>query len=549
MTSILVLALAVLSFSAAAQSNPAVLRAAIDQEPTSLNPYYTVQQAAYTFIDLYLLRPWLFTRELQYTPVLVEALPPDVEGGVTQNEAGQTVVRYTLRADALWSDGTPVTAADFIFPFEVANDGVSAFAVTTFGAVASVEQGETEREVVVTFNSVNPDWFNAGWWPLPEHALREPYNAAIAADAGLNTLDWSLLPTIGNGPFVPVEWQQGSFMRFARSETFAPQPYFEEVVVSFFPDTTVLRTIVENGEADIVHNFQAGDVIPLLENDNLVIDSQYDSGREAWWFNLGREPHPAITDVRVRRAIAMGIDRQLIVDELLGGLTTVPHSFWSDTPYFNEAIEVIGYDPEGAMALLDEAGWIDADGDGVREASGVEGVEDGLPLSLTVGTTNTPIRIDAVTAAQDMLDEIGVEIELVTYESANWATPFTDGGGFRGGFDDLLHFYGFTAFTSIRPTNWFACNQIPSAENPNGINVTHACYPELDELWNALATTTDLAEREAIADEIQVFMAENVIWIGLWNRPQLTVYSTDLQNVTIGAQSPYISIAEWTRAE
>ena len=83
--------------SGGAQDSNNVLRAAIDMEPTSLNPYFTIQQAAYNFIDLYLLRPWLVNDTVTYSPILVDELPIDVEGGVTVNNAGQSVVRFTLK--------------------------------------------------------------------------------------------------------------------------------------------------------------------------------------------------------------------------------------------------------------------------------------------------------------------------------------------------------------------------------------------------------------------------------------------------------------------
>lgn len=528
---------------------PNVLRAAIDQEPTSLNPYLTVQQAAINFIDLYAVRPWLVNDSITYSPILVEQLPTEVDGGVSVDEDGNSVVRFTLMDSAVWSDGTPMSADDFILPFEVSQDEISGFLTTRVAGVANVEQGESPSDVIVTFDGFNPNWQNAGLHPLPSHLLREQYEAALAEGQGFDTLAWNLAPSVANGPFQLAEYESGSFMRFERNEQFMNQPFFDEVIVNFYADPVVMRAVLENGEADIAHNFQPSDVLDLLDNAEIIIDSKFDSGREAWWFNLGRDPNPAVLDVRVRRAIAMGLDRQLIVEELLGGLTEVPNSFWDNTQYYNDAIPVIEYDPEGAMALLEEAGWVDADGDGFREAQGVEGVEDGTPLVISVGTTTAPLRMDTQVVAQDMLAEIGIQVELSNYDGSNWATPFTEGGGFRGGYDDALQFFGFTAFTSIQATPWFSCAQIPSEDNPNGINTIHTCFPELDELWTALGSEPDPAARQQIADQIQQFMAEEVFWIGLWNRPQLTVYRADLQNVRPGAQSPYWQVTEWTRAE
>lgn len=542
------LVLLVGTWSSFAQDNPRVLRAAIDQEPTSLNPYYTIQQAAYNFIDLYLLEPWLMNENIELQPILVDELPINVEGGVVLNDEGNTVVRYTLNDAAMWSDGTPVTAADFIFPFEVANDGLSN-TVVAFANIANVEQGESEKEVVVTFTGPTANWFDAGWYPLPEHVLRADYDAAIAEGVGLDTLDWNFAPTVSNGSFVFDEFSSGSFMRLVRNENFSTPAWFEEIVVQFFADPIVMRTALANGEADIAHNFQPADVIDLLDNENIVVDNKFDSGREAWWFNLGRDPNPVLQDARVRRAIAMGLDRELIVQELLGGLTEVPNSFWDNTPFYNDAIPVIEFDPDGAQALLAEVGYTDSDGDGICEANGVEGVEDGTPLSFSVGTTTAPLRVDTQVVAQDMLADICIDLELSNYEGSQWATPFTEGGGFRGGFDGALQFFGFTAFEGIQPPNWFGCSQIPSEDNPNGINVVHTCFEEMDAQWQALGTTLDADEAQGIADEIQQFMAEEVFWIGLWNRPQLTVYNAALLNVRPGGQTPYINVAEWERAE
>lgn len=532
-----------------AQDNPRVLRAAIDQEPTSLNRYYTIQAAAFMFIDLFALPPWLVDDQLQFQPMLVETLPSEVEGGVTQTADGKTVVRYTLADWAVWSDGTPVTAADFILPFEAANDGVSKLVATLFADVESVEQGESDKEVIVTFKGAHPDWFDAGWSPLPEHVLREQYDAGVAAGTGLEGLDFNRNPTVSNGPFVFAEWQSGSFIRFVRNDNFHQPPWFDELVVSYYPDANVMKAIIANGEADIAHNFAPSDVVELIDNPEFVVDPKFNSGREAWWFNLGDNANPAVQDVRVRKAIAMGLDRVLIVDELLAGLTEVPESFWDQTPYYNEAIPVMSYDPEGAVALLNEAGWRDDDGDGICEAHGVESVTDGTPLKLTHGTVNSPERVDTQVIAQAMLREICIDLEIRAYDIGIFSAPYNDGGILRIGENDILMFYGFTVYEGISAIEWFACDNIPGDENPNGFNAVQKCWPELDALWDALNTETDPAARQQAADDIQQFMADEAFWIGMWNRPQIAVYRSELQNVRLAGQAQYWQVSEWVRGE
>ncbi|GAB4530986.1 MAG: peptide ABC transporter substrate-binding protein [Anaerolineae bacterium] len=524
-----------------------VLRAGIDQEPTSLNRYYTIQAAAFTFIDLYLLPPWLVNDALQFVPMLVEQLPTETENGITLNENGQTVVRFTLAEWAVWSDGVPMSAADFVLPFAVANDGVSSLLSTAFRDIADVSPGETPQEVVVTFNATTPNWFDAGFYPLPEHALRDAYNEGLAAGTGLDNVAWNRAPTVANGPYTFAEWQSGSFMRFVRNDQFHTPPYFDEIIVNWYPDITVLREVLVNGDIDIAHNFQASDVLELVDDPRFVIDSQFNSGREAWWLNLGENGSPALKDVRVRRAIAMGLDRDLMVEVLLADLTDVTNSFWDGTPYENTDIEPVVYDPAGAVALLNAAGWRDDDGDGICEAHGIEGIADGTPLTLTHGTDFSPLHQDSQVVAQEMMRDICIDLDIRIYEPTVFSASYTDGGILRSGTDDILQFYGFTVYESIDAIPWFMCSNVPGADNPNAFNAVQTCWPELDALWMVLSTSLDADERQAAADEIQAFMAQELFWIGLWDRPQISVYSADLQDVRLAGQAPYWAITAWTR--
>lgn len=552
------LLLTLLVGSAAAQGNPRVLTIAQATEADYLNPWLTGLGPSHDLIYLINRGPWAFNPEGEIVPVLVEQLPDAVEGGITVTEDGKTVVRYTLADWAVWSDGTPMSADDFILPFEVSQDGLTAFVQDIFtDNIESVTAGDSPQEVVITYTGVRPDWWFAGYWPLPNHVLRPLWEEAVANGLGMDSLDWNRAPTVSNGPFVFEEWLSGSYMRFSRNENWFQPAWFEEVVVNFYPDPTVVETILMNGEADITGFGQPADAADFIGNDDFVISVIPAGVIEGWYLNLGPKGNPALKDLRVRKAIVMGLDRQEIVDELQFGLTTVPVSAWHGTAWEDASVGALWpqYDPEGAVALLNEAGWSDEDGDGICEAHGVEGVEDGTPLQLTHTTTAVTLRMDAQVLAQDYLRDICIDLVLNTVDPTLILATLDRGGAQRSGDSDIYHFAVLLVRTSITPPNYWACDGIPSEDNPAGLNLAHACWEEMDETWDVLATNTDQEVRQEAANTIQRFMAENLYWIPMWDRPSLTIYSADLQNVNlvaadIGAiRGLYWQIHEWTRAE
>ena len=193
----------------------------------------------------------------------------------------------------------------------------------------------------------------------------------------------------------------------------------------------------------------------------------------------GLEPgHPALQDKMVRRAIVMGVDRQQIIDELFYGAYIIPASLWYGTAYEHPDIRPWPYDPDAAMALLDEAGWVDSNGDGTRDKDGVE-------LVLTYSTTaGNELREATQVVVQQMLADIGVGIEIVNQSYDVIWNGYGDGGPIALGEYDIAEWSTLAAdYPDPNDPGWL-CEEIPSEDNPAGGNWQGVCIEELNELFH-----------------------------------------------------------------
>jgi peptide/nickel transport system substrate-binding protein len=248
-------------------------------------------------------------------------------------------------------------------------------------------------------------------------------------------------------------------------------------------------------------------------------------------------------DVNVRRALALATDRFSIVEDLLDPeVNQVNVTFWDNTPgYETTTLEPLPYDPDEAGRLLDEAGWIDTNGDGTRD-------KDGQELVLRYITNQRELRMNMQAVVQQQLQSIGVGTELVNHSSDIFWNGYNDGGPQAQGEYDIAQY---SSAPSGPPDpeaspNWM-CDQIASADNPDGANWQGYCNPELEALLNEQAITTDPVARRALYEQIQQIMFDDMIYIGIWKDPDITSVNKRLQNVRLAAM-PFWNAHEWTVA-
>ncbi len=498
------------------------------QEFDTLNPYYSNMWFSQITDAMWLVWPWQFDENNDPYPVLVTEIPSSDNGGISAD--GKTLT-MTLRDDITWSDGTPLTSADYIFSYEMVMDPANTVASTfPFDQIESMTAPD-DYTVVISFAEPFVPWAATMWKSiLPKHIL-EP---VFESEGTIDNADWNLNPTVGVGPFVFAEWESGSFARFVANENYwGDAPLLDEVFIRFVPDDAAQINALKAGEGDLGTFFSYSDV-PELEAAGVTIYPVQSGYNEGWYMYMGEDSHPALQDVRVRQAIAMAFDRASLVDNLLLGLTKPAATYWDNTPYANPDIAPWPYDPDMANKLLDEAGWVDSNGDGTRDKDGVE-------LVLTYGTTTREVRQDTQAVAQQQLAAVGVELDLQNYDSDLF---FAVDGPAALGELDIMEWSDTTNYPDPDISYWLI-SEIPTEEYPVGLNWQKTNDEELDALFQLQQTQVDFAERQATFWEISKQVFEKVYWLGIWQDPDLFGVNERLTNIKLSGVTPFFNIMEW----
>ena len=501
------------------------------QEFDNLNPIYTNMWFSAITTQIWNATAWNFDVENNPNPVLVTEIPSLENGGISED--GRTIT-IKLRDDIKWSDNTPITAEDFLFTYEMvtspSNIVVSSYPYSLITDISAPD----DLTVVTVFEEAFVPWVANLWrYLLPKHILQPVFDA----EGTIDTAAWNLAPTVTAGPYVFAEWESGSYARFVRNDNYYDAPAkIDEIFFRFVPDDASQVAALRTGTGDLGTFISMADV-PTLEDagvDVFAVVSGYDEG---WFIYFGEEAHPALADINVRQAIALCFDRPSINRDLLLGLTEPAITYWDNTPYANPNLAAWPYDPVAGMALLDEAGWVDSNGDGVRDKDGVE-------LILIHGTTSREIRQDTQAVAQQNLAECGIQLDLLSYSADVYFQSYGGGGPLPTGELDIGQFSSTEAFPDPDTSRWL-CSEAPTDEYPDGINDQKICDTELDELFRLQATQIDFEERQQTLWRISEIMYENVYWLGVWQDLDTWAVSARLTNVNISGADPFYSIAEW----
>lgn len=496
------------------------------REWDSLNPMYSANYYSRVTQQIWNCDPWVFDENNEAMPVLLTEMPSLENGGVSED--GKTLT-LKLRDDITWSDGEPITADDFIFTWEMFNNPANAAIAFPYDLIETMEAVDPTTVVLTFFEPFIPWRATILREILPAHVLRPVFEA----EGTLDNASWNFEPTVGCGPYVLADWESGSYAQFVRNENYYNEPAkIDEVFIRFVPDPTAQTTALLNGDVDLGFLPPFADR-PVLKSVGIVVVPVNSGYNEGWFANL--ENNPAMQELEVRKAVAMCLDRSSFIEDVLFGETEIATSFWHNTQWEDPTLEPWPYDPAMAAELLEQAGWIDSNGDGIRDKDGVE-------LVLKHSTIDDDFRIDFQAVAQQNLADCGIQLEISSYPIVDYLTSAEASPCYA---ESDFCMWAWAASFPDGDTNRFLCSAIPSADNPRGRNLFRLCDPDLDALFAQEITQLDTAERQQTFYEISRYMTENVYWIGLWNDPDAYAYNPNITGVLFSAMNPYFNINEW----
>lgn len=538
------------------------LRLGLTAEPGDLLPYYSdsADERITAPVSELLFPAPLLALSYNYTTTGVLERVPSVENGdvsissvdvfldsvgvITTTNTGvitqvqQLSVTFRWNPDLRWADGVPVTADDSVFAYELAQK-------TRMGQEADSRLALLERyekvddhttRAVLKPDYTDPAYITSYWTPLPRHLL------ADVDPATLMTSEFALLP-VGYGPFT-VDRRDPGNLRLKRNAYWSgPEP---PAAVSF-----IFRDNVEMLQSAVVGGSLDAASFELPQPDQIAaLKAAADSGAlslatvpspiwEHLDFNLDV---PILQDIRVRRAIAQAIDRQKMVDTLLGGYSSVLESWivpgqWAAAPL--DQLTRYSYNPDESRRLLDEAGYLDSDGDGMRDL-------DGLPLTLKfVTTAGSPLRQAAAKQIVADLAAVGVTLDISELPSAELYSQ--DGPLYRRNFELAL----FAWIAGPDPRGWerWSCAGVPSQANSwTGNNFPGWCFFEADKAIRTATTTVDISERGAAYLRQQQLFTQELPALPLFQRVDATISSPSIEGVAPNPTAPFTwNLCEWVR--
>jgi peptide/nickel transport system substrate-binding protein len=522
---LVVLGLALAAGAATAQDTATVL---LPEDLATMNPYTTTALITMQVVPA-ILEPLVgVDPDGQYYPILASEVPTVENGGVSAD--GRTIT-WRLRDGIVWSDGEPLTADDVVFTHEAATLGADSVRAGAFAGIQSIEAVD-DLTVEVHYEEYNSSYLDQFQWGiLPRHAAGDP--------AEMSTWDFNRAP-VGTGPFVLGEWRTGDRIILEANENVREEraPQLARVVFMVVPSEETRAAMMQRGDGDVMlwPGTNLRDVWEAAPNVAL------DTAPEIWimrmFLNLGERgspvddqaPHPILGDVRVRQALAYGIDYDLLIDDLAEGRVLRATSPFQLGWY---ACEVDGYafDPERAAALLDEAGWVMGD-DGVRIAQGAEHAPDGERLSIEmVGYSDFRLLEQTMLVIADLYRDIGVEAEVRTVEMSVLFGGWSDRAARKtGDFDVLVYDTGAGINPQLHVFDLLHSSNVPREENEGaGGNYARWSNPRADELLELGGRSPDLDERRDAYCEVAELLNEEVPQIFLYQFAGGNAYATRLQ--------------------
>ncbi len=509
-----------------------------------------------------------YSNEGELVPFLAAEIP-SIENGDLADD--YTSVTWRLKEGVKWSDGEDFTAEDVLFTYEFAmNPDIGSYSANIYSSIETIEALD-DYTVQITYKEPEPAWMLPFTGTLgliiPRHKF-EDYNGKNAREAPANWGDEDGA-TVGTGPYRVVSFkpQEVLFLGDSIVETnkieYRPNEHFRDPDQPYFSKVELRgggtareagRLVLEEGTADYAYNLQMSDeeLIPMEEAGKGEVRRTFGSRVHLIQLNHSNPisnsqrdaPHPMFQDLRVREAFAYAIDREHIAETVYGksgrattNFLVVPEEFRSPHSYHE-------FDLEKAADLLDEAGWVDTNDNGIRDKDGVE-------MQVVYRSFVNPFVQPIQQIVQEDLGEVGIDMEIdITDISKFFGAPSNQESYYRFLSDMQSFDIVMDNRAPVLHLGTWTCDQVPTEENGwSFFNATRWCNPEYDDLIAEAQSELDEEKRKELIIELDDMLIQDVGIIPVVHVAQVSGVSNSLEGVDITPwDSDTWNIKDWKRS-
>ncbi len=432
-------------------------------------------------------------------------------------------IEFTLRKDVLWSDGTPTTAHDILFTYQVQTSPVIAWTGRSYKEYITDVKVLDDYTVKFSFSKSYPYQLmdiNDGVI-LPEHAYEKiPFSEWRTYNFQENL--------VTNGPFKLEKYEPQQYVELVRNENFfhKGQPYLDRIIFRIIPDHSSLLMQLLSENIDFMEAIPPKDAKKIEESPNISLDITSVPNYTYIGWNCEK---PMFKDNDIRRALTMAINREEIVKSLWYGYAKICKSpiismFWAH----NKTITPWPYDPEESKKIFEEKGWKDSNSDGWLDKDGKK-----FEFELTTNSGNK-IREDILIKVQDYLKKVGIKVHPRPLE---WTV-----------FLDRCLSHNFDAYVG----NWRVGTKVElksifhsSAIANKGNNVVSYSNPYLDEIIDKARSIEDFLEQKPKWEEAQLIIHKDQPYTFLFESKRINGINKRVKGAKLGITDTYINLHEW----
>lgn len=483
-----------------------------EDDVDSFNPFVAVASGYTIFAMTYENLTSYDTGTLARSPGIAESWETS-EDGLTWT--------FHIREGITWHDGEPLTANDVEYTYNrVIQDHVGAF----FSYLRLVESvtAPDESTVVIQTTRPTPQMESIIIPILPEHVWGD-----ISKEDAKTVEN---IPIVGSGPFELVEYEPGQFARLEANQNYwAGAPKIDEIVYRVFNNQDAAVEALKSGEIDAIDELEPNLFESLQGIDTITTHAADIISFDEIAMNVGAlqgDGHPALRDLAVRQAIAHAIDKQTLIDRVLLGYGSLGSTIVTPATgafhYEPTEEEIYEFDIAAANQILEDAGYLDTDDDGVRQMPG-----GGEPLEFRYfvrSQNNDTVKVSQF--VQGWLEQIGIATEVSSLSDNKLTDVIIDGEY------DLFHWGWFGDVDPDFILSVMTCGQRPEL-NEGGSNIggiwsdSYYCDETFDQGFVAQKGLLDSGERTTLIHDMQRQVYLDAPYVVLWYDKDLQAYRND----------------------